>query len=60
MLEITLEYTLSKMDEAVIDRIIEKELGKKEKIEMIMKVDRNRLKSILLKIGIKEQFLKTI
>ena len=58
--KIALEYALSKLEEAEIDLIIKSEFETIEKIELLQLLPENRIKSLLIKLGFKEEFLKTI
>ena len=60
MLDISLEYALSQFDEITLDNIITSELSQEDKIEAIMKLDHGQKMIILIKMGFKTEFLKTI
>ncbi len=60
MLDISLEYALSQFDEITLDNIITSELSQEDKIEAIMKLDHEQKMIILIKMGFKTEFLKTI
>jgi hypothetical protein len=60
ILDISLEYALSQFDEITLDNIITSELSQEDKIEAIMKLDNGQKIIILIKMGFKKEFLKTI
>lgn len=60
ILDISLEYALSQFDEITLDNIITSELSQEDKIEAIMKLDNGQKMIILIKMGFKKEFLKTI
>jgi hypothetical protein len=60
LLNITLDYALSQFEEEILNSIIEEELSIIEKKEVIMNMDEKSKRIILLKIGFKKEFLKTI
>ncbi|MDP2386569.1 MAG: hypothetical protein Q8M29_09375 [Bacteroidota bacterium] len=60
LLNITLEYALSQFEEEIIDSIIDEELTLEEKIDIIMNLDEKSKRAILIKMGVKKEFLKTI
>jgi hypothetical protein len=60
ILDISLEYALSQFDEMTLDNIITSELSHEDKIEAIMKLDHGEKMIILVKMGFKKEFLKTI
>jgi len=60
ILDISLEYALSQFDETTLNNIITSELSQKDKIEAIMKLDNRQKMIVLIKMGVKTEFLKTI
>jgi hypothetical protein len=60
IVRISLEYALFQLDEDVLDRIIQKELTRDEKANLIASLHSQRAKIILMKIGFTPEFLKTI
>jgi len=60
LLKITLEYAFDEMEESMINWILTNELEKNEKLNILMKLNDDRIKQILLNAGFKEEYLKTI
>ena len=60
LLKITLEYAFDEMEESMINWILVNELEKAEKLNILIKLNDNRIKQILLNAGFKEEYLKTI
>lgn len=60
ILDISLEYALSQFDEITLDNIITSELSQEDKIKAIMKLNHDQKMIILIKMGFKTEFLKTI
>ena len=60
ILRITLEYALSNMESKKMDEIITNELNAREKLDVLLNLNDEQIKSILLKIGFKQEFLNTI
>jgi hypothetical protein len=60
MIDISLQYALCQFDELTINNIITSELSLEEKIEVIMKLEDEQKKIILIRIGFNKEFLKTI
>jgi hypothetical protein len=58
--KLVLEYTLTKLDEGVIDWVLNHELDKAEKIEILLKLTDTRIKQILENLDIDKDFLKTL
>ncbi len=58
--KLVLEYTLTKLDEAVIDWVLKHELDKAEKIEILTKLTDARIKQILENLDLDKDFLKTL
>lgn len=60
MLDITLEYAVSQFDETLLNTIINEELSIDNKIAILTNLDESSKKIILLKLGYKMEFIKTL
>lgn len=60
ILRICFIYALSKLSEKIIDQIIIQELSKNQKINFLCSMSNRRICIMLLKIGFKRQFLKSV
>jgi ribose 5-phosphate isomerase RpiB len=60
MLKITFDYVFSKLEDNMIDWILNNELKKDEKIEILSSLSEYRLKQILFNAGLKTEYLETI
>jgi hypothetical protein len=60
MLKITFDYVFSKLEDNMIDWILNNELKKDEKIEILSSLSEYRLKQILFNAGLKPEYLETI
>jgi hypothetical protein len=60
LLEVCMEYALSEMPEGVIDKIIEVELSRNEKIEILRTLSNERIKLVLFKMGFTQEFLSSL
>ena len=58
--KLVLEYTLDKLDEAIIDWVLKNELERAEKIEILMKLTDARIKQILENLDLDKDFLKSL
>lgn len=60
MLKVTFDYVFSKLEDNMIDWILNNELKKDEKIEILSSLSEYRLKQILFNAGLKPEYLETI
>jgi hypothetical protein len=60
MLKVTFDYVFSKLEDSMIDWILNNELKKEEKIEILSSLSEYRLKQILFNAGLKPEYLETI
>jgi len=60
MLNVTFDYVFSKLEDNMIDWILNNELKKDEKIEILSSLSEYRLKQILFNAGLKPEYLETI
>lgn len=60
MLKVTFDYVFSILEDNMIDWILNNELKKEEKIEILSKLSEHRLKQILLNAGLNTEYLETI
>jgi hypothetical protein len=60
MLNVALEYALILFEEDIIDVIIEEELSMERKKEVLMSLDDESKRTILIKLGFSKEFLKTL
>ena len=60
MLNVALEYALILFEEEIIDAIIEEELSFERKKEVLMNLDEESKRTILIKLGFTKEFLKTL
>jgi hypothetical protein len=60
LLKITLEYILSRLNKEELDKIFSEELESAEKMKALENMSDSRIKKLLSKLGVKEDFLKTI
>jgi len=60
MLKVTFDYVFSKLEDNMIDWILNNELKKEEKIEILSSLSEYRLKQILFNAGLKPEYLETI
>jgi len=60
LLKITLEYMLSRLSREELDKTVQEELECSEKIKALENINDTRIRKLLLKLGAKEDFLKTI
>lgn len=60
MLKITFDYVFSKLDETMINWILNHELKKDEKIEILSNLSERRLLQILFNAGVNPEYLETI
>ncbi|MFN5712082.1 MAG: hypothetical protein ACK46S_08685 [Bacteroidota bacterium] len=60
MLKVTFDYVFSKLEDNMIDWILNNDLKKEEKIEILSSLSEYRLKQILFNAGLKPEYLETI
>ena len=60
MLKVTFDYVFSILEDNMIDWILNNELKKDEKIEILSSLSEYRLKQILFNAGLKPEYLETI
>jgi hypothetical protein len=58
--KLLLEYTLDRTGMRAINWVINHELEREEKIEILLQVDEERAKQILRNLGFDEDFVKTL
>jgi len=57
---ITLRFALAKIDEEELDSLICNELCEDEKIDILMALDDDRIKSVLMNLGFEDEFIDSL
>ena len=60
ILRIALEYALSNAEEQKMDEILSAELDREEKMSLLLNLREEQIRSVLLRMGFKQEFLNTI
>ena len=59
-LKITLQFALQKIDEAELNWLLNNELSREEKIEILQELDEDRIKEVLRNVGLEEKFIDSL